>query len=641
MSVLSRIANDLNRNNIGEIYFINNTYQINLPNQHPYESMRDIRFGKKYIDGGVVVCNQDSFQAYYNLDFQNDEGKKLVFQQFQGELGKNFISFIHRILEEKSLLIQNGIKFQDLKMKLFVVSQIEIHDAMIDQNFISYVSKYFHSLKEIKFINCRILSEVSFQKWNIRCSFHHSQIDDILVFRDTLSPLDLESSCIQKVTPCDIFSSEILFRNIGNHDKIPFSDIFLKCNFPYLKDLTVLLNASQPEMTHESGFTFLPDSCPNLESLYLEGKVSDLSFLKRLMYLNRCGIKSKCDNSYYSFFYPYITDGKERKRLEKARQQDIKYIQKQQPFIPKKVLSTLAEYYHIMNQKDFYYLISLRYSNELDELIQNDLSVSAPQQISHYFLVRYQKLNHVIQSSDFLPKTEYCIQNSILYQKPKSKNEIVLSKEFLYHSSGIPILFDSYSKYKPKSYEELNFLEPPSISEEEEKKIEIEKIFQDESICTFGDFSALLSCEDSFLSFQPSDFSQYSVSLTSLMHQNKRQKEVEEILLQQNEKAFHKLLVLFEKMYSQLTIQEKNYIFSHIHDFVIRKKILPPLDFQESIQDSEKLKNKIQEKSQNQYLLILNQMKKSYKAYYVNRMDSIWDQNIEEEMEKIRKKIYS
>ena len=643
MNILSKITCDVNRYLNGELYYINKEGKINTPNNIDIKGKRDIRFLKSYKDGGVVVDNNERFYAYYNYEFKENKNyltsKTLYFQSENGDSSKNFLIFIDNVLKSKKLIDINGLEVKSIKSKLFDIDKIVISSTEVNNNLIKNIKKIFPKLKIITFNNCHILQDTSFEKINASIEFYECNIDDIIVFRNTKSNFDIWYSNINKVTTCNIMSSSIKFWSIGSRYHIPLKEIFLKCNFPNLNYLGIYCDKN-PCRSHEKNFFFLPFSAPNLETLIIEGKVYDLDFLSRLKYINAASICGKIDNSGYDFRVPYITNGKERKKLEEKNKNMVEYLKKAYPYLPLDTLSSKAEFLRILNLADTYYLIQPKYKNELEDLIKNgpiNFNIPFNQKVKNYMLMKYNKLEHKIRNEYDLVESKYSIYNNIMYEENVWKcNKIVKTKPFIYHSSGVPIIFDMYSKIKPKKIEELN--EP----NDEDRFFDLEKTrkeeIENEIINTkFHYYVDIVSTIDELgYKLRSGDFSKSSPFISRLVELEKRIDEVYDYLIEEEKKYYNDLLIVLDDIYDKLTIKEKMFILKEIENekFIIIRVSLD-LDAKYDI-DEEGLFDSINEKSDGRYKKAINNIRKNYKKYIIPRKKELLDTNVEEEMKKVK-----
>lgn len=654
MSVLTKMTCDVNRYLNGEVYYVNQYGVINTPNNIDKNGYRNIRFPTKYSDGGVVVDNNEKFYAYYNYDFKGNQNTFLAnmlhFQSFNGDSSKNLLTFIDNILKSNDLVEINGLEVKNLKSKLFEAKYIIISSTEVNNDLIKNIKRYFPNIIKLKFNGCNILQETSFEKLNSSIEFYECNIDNILSFRNNKSDLDIWYSNIDRITPCDIDSPVIRFRSIGHNYHVPLKEIFLKCNFPKLTNLEITCDSNERCRSHEKDFYFLPYSAPNLEVLTIEGKVFDLDFLSRLKNICRASISSRTKNSWYDFEVPYITNGKERKKLEEKNKEMVEYYKKLYPFFSIDALSSKAEFNRLLKLTDTYYLMQPRYENELEDLIKNgpiNFNIPDNQKVIDYFIARYNKLEHQKRDEfDFLDSKKYSIKNNILYEEYqrylKGFEKIVKTKLFMYHSSGLPIIFDGYTKIKPKRIEDMP--EPTEKNRyfdcEKERKELITEEFVSTDFYHYNDLSFLVS-ELGVGILQPGDFSKISPFLSSLVEKENRLYHVDDFRKKEEIKCFNNLLKIIDDIYDELTIEEKMYLLKvYENDLLILSKSFLHLDKQYEI-DEEGLFDSINEKSNGRYKNTMNDIRKNYKKDCCNRsiMNELYDTNIEEESKKVKEYI--
>ena len=655
MSVLTKMTCDVNRYLNGEVYYINKIDLINTPNNVEIRGNRDIRFCQRYIDGGVVVDNNENFYAFYNYEFREDldvkGSKTLCFKNFNGDPSKNFLTFINNILNSKELVEIKGLEVKSIKNKLFDVKRVVISGTEVNNNLIKIIKRYFPRLIKLELYKCHILHETSFEILNTNIELEHCNIDNMLSFRNTKSELDIWYSNIDKVTPCDINSPSIIFRSIGRNYHVPLKEIFLKCNFPELINFAVHCD-KEPCRSHEKDFNFLPYSAPNLEVLVIEGKVYDLDFITRLKNLCAADIRGRLDNSAYKFRVPYITNGKERDKLEERNKEMIEFYKKVFPYIPLDSLSSYAELLRLLKLADTYYLLQPRYENELDDLIKNgpiNFNIPTNQKVNDYFIARYTKLEHKKRDEyNFYDPDEpkYSIKNNILYEEPncylKKLEKIVKTKLFMYHSSGLPIILDEYTKIKPKKIEDIP--EPTEknryFDSEKERKEIITKEIIDTNFYHYIDLAETAS-ELGLGGLKPGDFKNISPLLSSLVETENRIKKVDDFYKKEEIKYFDNLLRVLDDIYDKLTIEEKMYILKvYENELDIFCKSFLHLDKKYEI-DEDGLFDSVNKKSNGRYKKAVNDIRKNYKKAKCtwHRSTELFDTDIEDEIKKVKEYI--
>lgn len=587
---------------------------------------------------GITIGNGSI--AYYNHDFYaaySVESKILMLNNYNNKASTNLLLMINSILNSNELIIQNGLEFKNLKTKVFDASTLELFCVEIDYELTKYIKRYFPNLKLLVIHNSHILKSASFK--DIDASIHildDSIIDDMLVFNGTKSNLNILYSNIISVTHSEIYSTSIKFNSIEKKYIPNLADIFLKCNFPNLKELYLDKKdgLSNNVGSFENDLLFMPYSCPKLESLYIGGKVANLRFLEKLPYIHKCGIQSECDSD--SFFYPYITDSHERKRIESTSKKEIEYFERIHPEVPRKYLSSSFEYERILSLVDTYYLVSLRYPNELEDLKKgiNESIQFTKGKVDEYYLLRYNKLRHILrEDQDYLEPT-YSIENNIMYQDNRP-GKILKTRSFIYHPSGIPILFDELSRYKPiEVYRDEKDEDNFELMRKKRIQDAIEELLEENEYVSLSDlYTSIVYYRD--FSLEASDFKNHKV-LKALIEKLKT--NIIEIDNLKQKKTYYslELMDLISKYYDDFSLEEKIYIYKHFDDYMDHSVYVDKQASFIEIDDVSCLVN-INLKTNNRYSYLMNKLKIIEKLISYKYKNEIYDKDITSELENIKR----
>ena len=628
MGILNRLNNDVNKAILDSPYFVNQNRGINKFEESYKDGkipLRDKRFNKRFLNGGVVVDNNTNYNGFFDLELSaRGVDHTLVFESFEDESSINFEEFINNIHKSDNLIIDH----LDLSKELKEVTKLIINNSEINYKFTSLINKYFHNLKNIEMNKCRVRSDADFSKINSNIKFSNSDIDNIRVFNNTSSNFEFWRTNINSISPCIINSSEIMMPSIGGKYKLDLKELFLKVNFPDLKTLDIRPDTLEL-YSFEDKLIFLPYSAPNIENLYVGGKVSTLSFLERLPYLLKCSIDSVYDDTPYSFFYPYVTDKKERNKLSIRNNESIKYLSQLKPFIPEKYLICEAEYQRIMNLKDTFYLIKEHYENEYEELINgkkhelNSSFIPDGYYSMMYYKIVYRKNNkeHII----FCDEPIYKIEKNIMYDDSRSydKDRIIPVTKFIYHPSGIPILFDARSRIKPPSYEEL--LKRPKGKEypEEDLKYDSFREVLDDDFNSLGEFFDALSVRET-PTLSLSDYRVLSKKLYRYMSEYYRYKDSKDDIADKNDKAYESLLNVIKDNFDKFTIEEEALILTRINEDVYRYTYYPAIDdyYFHLLNYDYYLEESINEKTNGLYKKYKNLLKETKKQLRIDYYDT-------------------
>ncbi len=619
MGILERLNNDVNMAILDSPYYVNQDRKINKlidPNNTSERPPRDKRFAKRYLNGGVIVDNNKNYNGYFNLELDvKGLNNTLVFESFEGTSSNNFEEFINNIYTSKNLIIDH----YDLSKELNNITELKINNSNIDYKFTNLIKKYFHKLKRIEFNNCRVTSDSDFSKIDTEIKFYYSNIDNIRVFNNTYANFEFWRTNINNISPCTINSNEIRLPNIGGEYKLDLKELFLKVNFPELKSLDIRPDTLDV-YSFEDSLMFLPYSAPFLENLYVGGKVRSLEFLEIFPYLLKCSIESMHDDSPYAFFYPYVTDKKEREKLSIRNKESIKYLSKLNQSIPEKFLMCEAEYRRIMDLKDAFYLIKEHYDGEYNDLInhrkhnfENTFRPDGYYSMMYYKLV-YKKNNESVLF--FSDEPEYKIENNIMYDDSKryDKDSIMYTTKFIYHPSGIPILFnDRRCKIKPPTYEEL--CKKPKQKEYTDDDLRYDslmEVLEEVEINSFSEYLGSLSWR-SVPGFSLNEYKKLCKKLYKYMSIYDRHKEAKNDIALKNDKVYSLLLNLIEEYFDKFTIEEEALILDRINDYVYRHEFYLTIDdfYYQLLNYDWALEESINEKTNGLYMKYKNLLKET------------------------------
>lgn len=634
-----KIKNDIDSSINNEIHYVNQMGKINTPNDS-LESLKDYKhkIGTKYINGGVVEKHDDSYRVSYNFDFGMEFTPRLLFYSYHGDAGVNLHSFIKELSSASPsiFVIMDGFIPHDIRKEICKIKEIQIKNTDINYNLTKVIATFFPNLETLKFLNCTILQDASFKNINADIEFNSSNILSTLCFRETKSNIKLNRSNIFDIYPININSSSLELGSIGKNYTVNIQELFLKCNFPNLKELRVSSEASNPEYSYEKSFMYLPFSAPNLEKVYISGKVYSFDFLRKLKYLVYASVESIIDyDDVNGAIYPYITNGYERKKLEETNKKRIEYASKMMPYIPKEFLSSLVELKKILERADINHLLAY------DENVKNILLghsdfieyiASLPNSftVEQYYKAKYDSLEFYRRETNPMAcirgTEQYEIKGDILYvnnsdimAKYSNYPKIVIAQKFIYHMSGIPIIFDKY-RFVPKKMNQL-----PDT--DNYKKY----TWRDNRLDHIKDMVKSLPADDikvyEFIEYfliesgivpTANELRKYSKEFASYFYPYRREEIRTSEIGCKNMKYQMLLAKLIEEIYSNLTLQEKIYIISHISDYVLEKFVINFVDkdYSSLIGDEQQLLDSLNNKTNGLYNKYKRLMKETYLQYY-------------------------
>lgn len=462
-NIYGRLENDiLNSKNL-TAYYINQNNKINQINS----GKKPDRDWKYYIDGYAVCARGDAFYGHYRYDKKKDRCNPLTFRSYNKHSGLDFLKFINRILsgDESIFLQMKGLEVLDLRKSLFKIKELEIHNTEVDNFFIYMINRYFPNLESIKFRYCIIKKECDFSKIKSTILLDESAIEDFRVFNDTSADIKLSRTNINKISCTRVNSKGISFESINN---LYYRQLFLKCNFPHLENLTIYPDADKIALCCKGEFKFLSKSAPNLENFSIQGKLDSFDFLMQLSNLLRCDIKSISDD--HGSFYPDVITKRERLKLKK-RNIELYEI--------RKILFPDEEDQYIIGSLELQRILKLAHFNKLIEYTEEEkILKDSP---IEYVLNQNKDDKEVIKFYEsyydtlLLRNTEnekdirlgishtYYLKNGFMYADYNRekvytpKDKIVFSKKFIYNFDGKPIIFMNRKKQIRTMSEALEF----------------------------------------------------------------------------------------------------------------------------------------------------------------------------------------
>ena len=336
---------------------------------------------------------------------------------------------------------KNGIILEDFHDMILHITTLRLNNMIIDKKLIHIINKFFKNLKGISFSNCLIMEDCYFANLdkleNIK--FLNCTIKDFNSFDLCRQNLEFEDCNIEKIKNGVIYSNYIKIN--AENDNL-FEKIFVMNNFPSLLEL----NLKCPKF--DKSLPWLSTSCPNLKQLRIEGNVPSFDFLYKFHNLDNAEIEST--SLTYDYFYtvvaPYITDEKEREKiLSKSNRKiedefDSNIILKEQLY---KINSAIRKISYTEEEKNIY----------INNKIPMILFEPRKKEVKFYYLFNraYNKMDFRIQKryedSKIINNQLYVYRNFL--DSANMRQLFVFSKFFIYHPSGIPIVFDNKNEVRP------------------------------------------------------------------------------------------------------------------------------------------------------------------------------------------------
>lgn len=600
-----------------------------------YEDDREGVFNGRYIDGGLVKLLDEDYQAIYNFEFEFEMFySNLIFRSFNEKSGLSFLKFINTLsLQDNEDFVKlDGFVIKDVRKKLKDVRKIEIKNTSVDYTLTKILLSYFPKLEYLEFYNCKILSDASFSNYKIKeILIRYCTVENTLSFKDLESPLYIACTSILKIYPVNINTNSIRFNRFDS-SQLNIKELFLKCYFPKLRKLHIMLGFRKNSFNYENSFIFLPYSAPNLEELFIDGKVYSLDFLEKFKNLINFNLHSEYTKTACELWFPYVISKEERERTSKLYKDQIEEYKKRFQFVPEKYISTIIEISNILSRTSTLKLLDVteKEKNILlnnKNLIEYNLSVPDNFKVREYFKAFYDRLEYYKEEPKGLVITgdtyDYEIRENILFDNINKsiRSRIIEAKKFIYHVSGLPIFIEGY--YKPKKIDEIPKYEEIDLSYEKTKFDEFwqEVSYLDESDTTISDFKKIFSISSAYLP-SADELSKIDKEFASYFYRYEREKET---LNNIKKKHYHYLELMDDllcEIYDDLTFEEKAYIIANvdIDDFLFNQEYKRE-DYVCYIKDEEKTLDLLNRRTNNlfsKYLNILRETKKQYHGNYHN-----------------------
>lgn len=377
---------------------------------------------------------------------------ELEFTLFNDNCSKSLLKYILDFLtsEDKCFYrIINGIVLTDFHNTLLKIKKIRINNAIIDDKVINILNKYFNDLNLIKFHDCVIKENCNFYKLHGNLYFANCEIENIKSFNYCKQDLQLYDTKINKISN-SIINSKII--NINGLNDVTISKIFLLCHFPELKKLNIgnslayILNSN---LYYEKCLLYMPYACPDLETLFIEGKISSFDFLYHFKKLNKCEIRSFNDSiGYYEIYNPCITNKKEKEtilknsncKLNSEMDIHLAYYDRLN-----RILEMLSLFRYSSEEKEIYV------NHDISTILLNPLKGFSEKSIEYFYSYDLKEKLLKLISKDKDDIFEDFVMNNYFFETKKIitnrlmkiKQQIIVNSPCIYHPSGIPIVFQS------------------------------------------------------------------------------------------------------------------------------------------------------------------------------------------------------
>lgn len=647
-NILNRLYNDVISNKYKDAYIINQENDINQYNTFKKNKWRHA------LDAYSINQRTPDYEGKYTCDKRKDKPfdlSVLTFVSYSNHSGLDLLNFINKILDGDSSIFVHIDNFNivDLRKKMFEIKKINIRNTNVDDLLLTNIRRYFHSLDEVIFTNCNIKKDCNFNNLKCNIEFDQCNIESIRVFNETKANLKFLRTNIDKIVPTTILSNLVEFPCNNYHI---YKELFLKCNFPNLENFKVYKDKNFIEYSYLDQFKFLPTSAPNLENLYIQGKLSSFDFLLSMKNLLRCNIDSVF-NVHSSFFADVDTKEERDKLLKRNKYEyDVQKILTNEE--DKFIIGTL-ELNRILRLARFNKLLSYD-EEELKELLKgnkNFLKEVSDGEITKFYESYYDTLiqRNTLNEQDVrlgLEDTFYQLGNFIYmdrtYKRLGYDKKIVLAKKHMYRYDGIPIIFMNRKKQIKTIEEATDFRNRYPKNE----NYTIEKFNNDE----YKDFLKIIDSLDDEISigslldwiaettyFRPSINSFRSLGeggkyLAGIYEKYKRLHKRSDDVIEKSKSIFDKLLKIILDNYEKFTVEEKLYIYEEIDRYDIstnRHAVSPDIYNLKELYNSDVV-DSINLKTNNLYQKYMNILKMTYSQLYLGEKG--YDLMIDEECVK-------
>lgn len=347
----------------------------------------------------------------------------------------------------------NDIVLTDYHKELLNIKEITISNAVIDHPMLMVLSRFFKELDILHFSRCTIQKDCDFCNLKGDLNFYDCEISSTNVFKYCKQDVRLEGCRINHITNSVINSRKI---NIDKLDDATLANFFLFCHFPELKDLTIgnptslIINENNH---YNQCLKWLPHACPRLVNLLIEGKVSSFDFLYHFHKLSKVEIRSMDDSiGIYKIYNPYLTNIKEREEIIKRSNRKMETDMD----INLAIFDKLSCIIQMLNIVGFTEEEKNIYLHQKLPLLLNPISYLNERKIDSFYSFNSKNKKLELQNNDreeniIVDDKFYTIEKTLEGRYIKRKQQVITSKPFLYHPSGIPIVFHreeySYQEY--------------------------------------------------------------------------------------------------------------------------------------------------------------------------------------------------
>ncbi len=577
----ARLENSINyKKTKGEIILTNQEGETFKRNSGSKQSRRH------FNDGGIIHQNSKDYYIKYSFDFKpvyNPMGSGFEFSSFKGIAGNNLLNFINELQNsdsEKFIWI-NELNFMDTRKELFKKEKVTIANTDVDGLLIQILSKYFKKIKQIEFSNCKILEFCNFSALNnISISFESTLIINFSIFSLSNNTYTFRRCEILKISPSRIFSKSITFFDCI----VNFKDIFLKCDFNKLLELTI--DAKNPNTYYGNDFLYLGYSAPNLENLRILGKFDNVYFLSRLCFLLKLSIAAIFDNNGLEYAH-VVNKSIYLKYMEKYKDK-IELDRLLIPDLGEEYLVAQKEIEHQIRIASFYR--TLLYTKDEEKALKKmfDMSNSNPiytkqiQVEDGHYLTDYNALYFVKQEPyDFLHKSNcYHSYKNYIYtsMNDNRKNEIVRTQKFVLYIDSHPIILLNKYRKRVTSIEDATKLMVQNSEKFDLNRNDFESIIRalkensydqsnlDISLNSFIDGVQITS--DSNLKLTSKKVIEYlknqKITFAYKLEKDVQHKQTYNAIRDKNINSYAKIMVEIASEFDNLSFEQKSYLSHQI-----------------------------------------------------------------------------
>ena len=268
-------------NHLHSRYKINDKYDI-------YEDGYLMKNGacSEYLERVNFVKNTDESVIVFEInEIEKRSGIRFAIKDTKNALDIFLSNLLEFLCMPDNLLYKNNRVRTEYVSEVLDSEYLEIGNAIVDNNLLLLINKYFNSLKQLYFNNCIIESNCCFNQHNFQIiSFNDCKFESIRSLNDLKSYSLGFKNCVFNSINCTTINVKRL--DLQSDLDEYYENIFIHCYFPKL-DCLYLRGFGNLDKS----LMFLPYSCPNISSLNIfASNIKDKCYLYNLSNLSKIDI---------------------------------------------------------------------------------------------------------------------------------------------------------------------------------------------------------------------------------------------------------------------------------------------------------------------------------------------------------------